>query len=62
MKFKRTFITKPRKMYLFIVISLLFIGISMITMFNASDREANQDFFSDIGNPKSSFEISLDYL
>ena len=30
-------------------------------MFNASDRETNQDFFSDISNPKSAFELSLDY-
>ena len=30
-------------------------------MFSASDRETNQDFFSDISNPKSAFELSLDY-
>jgi len=30
-------------------------------MFNASDRETNQDFFSDINNPKSAFELSIDY-
>jgi len=30
-------------------------------MFYSSDRETNQNFYSDIGNPKSSFEYSLDY-
>ncbi len=61
MKFKRIYDIKTRHIYLFLVISLFFIGISMITMFNASDRETNQDFFSDMGNPKSSLEFSLDY-
>ena len=61
MKFKRLFSIKPRKIYLFLMISLLFIGISMITKFYAFDRETNQDFFSDIGNPKTSLEFSLDY-
>jgi len=61
MKFKSLFNSKPRKIYLFLVISLLFIGSSMITMFYSADRETNQNFISDIGNPNSSFEFSLDY-
>ena len=61
MKFKSNFSTETRKIYLFLVIFLSFIGFSMITMFYTSDLETNQDFFSDINNSKSSYEVSLDY-
>ena len=61
MRFKKLFGTKRRQVFLFLVISLFFIGLFMNSMSNVSDQESNQYFFPDMVNPKSSHQEWVDY-